>query len=54
MRTLDDPGNKEIENLEYDTGDSLDNDCLGNFDEEVEISKEATFLEGRTSKFGRT
>ena len=31
------------------TAESLDNDCLDNFDEEVEISKEATFLVGRTS-----
>ena len=36
------------------TAESLENDCLDNFDEEVEISKEATFLVGRTSKLGRT
>ena len=48
----DDPGNNENENLEYDTDDSLEN-CLDNFNEEVEISKEATFLVGRTSRFGR-
>ena len=48
----DDPGNNENENLEYDTDDSLE-ECLDNFDKEVEISKEATFLVGRTSRFGR-
>ena len=48
----DDPGNNENENLEYDTDDSLE-DCLDNFDKEVEISKKATFLVGRTLRFGR-
>ena len=47
-----DPGNNENENLEYDRDGSLE-DCLDNFDEEVEISKEATFLVSRTSRFGR-
>ena len=48
----DDPGNNENENLEHDRDDSLE-DCLDNFDEEVEISKEATFVVSRTSRFGR-
>ena len=48
----DDLGNNENENLEYDTDDSLE-DCLDNLDEEVEISKKANFLVGRTSRFGR-
>ena len=42
----DDPGNNENENLEYDTDDSLDNDCLDNFNEEVEISR-GSFLGGQ-------
>ena len=46
-----DPGKNENENLDYDTDDTLE-DCLDNFDEEVEISKEGTFLVGKTSKFG--
>ena len=49
---FDDPGNNENENWEYVTNDSLE-ECLDNFDEEVENSKEATFLVGRTSRFGR-
>ena len=48
----DDPGNNENENLEYDTDNSLEY-CLSNFDEDIKISKEATFLVGRTSRFGR-
>ena len=48
----DDPGNNENEKLEYDTDDGLE-DCLENFEEEVDISKEITFLAGRTSRFGR-
>ena len=47
----DDPGKNKNENLDYDTDDTLE-DCLDNFDEEVEISKEGTFLVGKTSKFG--
>ena len=48
----DDRGKNENENLEYDTDNSLE-DCLDNFDEEVKISKEPSFLVGRTSRFGR-
>ena len=39
----DDLGNNANENLEYDA----DEGCLDNFDEEVEISKEANFLGGQ-------
>ena len=35
----DDPENNEIENLEYDSDDSLDNDCLKNYDKEFEFQK---------------
>ena len=48
----DEPGNNENGNLEHDRDGSLEG-CLENFDEEVEISKETTFLAGRTSRLGR-